>query len=175
MKDPSDVFKKFLDYDLRGHDWQGGYQAGVMAMALELITVAKTIEALPADDPGIPEEIISTIYTLLNGMDLTEQATLWYERVSDWRRPKFVGDEPSPVGIADAEQLSLLPDRESVSSPVSPLGAAARLRKPHATLGSDQSPGLPSDVRALLLGQAAEATRIASQRPPDEIGRPADD
>jgi hypothetical protein len=175
MKDPSDVFKKFLEYDLRSHEWQGGYQAGVMAMALELITVAKTIEALPSENPAIPEEIISTIYTLLNGMDLTEQASVWYDRVADWRRPKFVGDEPSLVGIADVGQLSLPLDPEHASSRVSPLGAAARLGTLHAVPDYGQSPGLPSGVSALLHGTAVNAKQIESERLPDESGPPADD
>lgn len=177
IADPSDVFKKFLEYDLRGHEWQGGYQAGVMAMALELITVAKTIEALPSENPAIPEEIISTIYTLLNGMDLTEQASVWYERVADWRRPKFVGDEPaaSLVGIADAGQLTLPLDHGPSSSRASRSAGVAPLGTLHAEPRFDQSPGLSSGVSALLHGTAVNTKQNESEQPPDEIGRPADD
>ncbi len=176
MADPSNVFKSFLEYNHRSQQWRAGYQAGVMAMALELITVAKTIEALPSPDPVVPEEIISTIYTLLNGMDLTEQATLWYERVSDWRRPKFVGEHAvAPSGVALVGQLSLLPDPESSSSGVSPLGAAARLGTLHAPPHSDQSRDLTSSQLALLRRGEVATKRTGLSKPPGEIGRPADD
>ncbi len=177
MKDPSKVFRSFIGYDHRGHEFHRGYEAGIMAMALELITVAKTVESLPYEDELVPEEIVSTIYTLLNGMDLTEHATLWYERTSEWRRPKLVADELVSVqpDTVSPEQLSLLPRPPRDGAGVSPLGAAARLGTLHAQQPTDQSPGLPSSLLALLHGEGVNTKLIESQRPPGEIGHQADD
>jgi len=177
MKDPSHVFRGFIGFDHRGHDFHRGYEAGLMGMALELITVAKTVEALPAEDPAVREEIVSTIYTLLNGMDLTEQAVLWYDRVAEWRRPKFVPDEPVPSHEhgADAEQLSLLPSPPASSAPASRLGSPVLRHRIPAPPGSDQSQDPPSSWSDLMHYGGARTTHVSSPQSPAEIEHRAAD
>jgi len=174
MKDPSQVFRAFIGFDHRGHDFHRGYEAGIMGMALELITVAKTVEALPTEDPATREEVVSTIYTLLNGMELTEQATLWYERVAEWRKPKFER-EPSHGDTSDAAQLSLLPRPPRASGGVSPLGEATLLHRIPAQPDSDQSQGPPSSWSDLMHYGVARTTPSESPQSPGGSVPQADD
>jgi hypothetical protein len=175
MKDPSRVFRDFIGMDSRSRDFHRGYEAGVMGMALELITVAKTVEAIPSEDPALPEEVISTIYTLLNGLGLTEQAQLWYERTADWRKPRFVPDEPdASLEHADAAaQLSLLPSPPHDAEPFSPLGEAAQRHTPLVQPGYGQSPGPASELSALLRSGGVPTMPTELWQPPDESGDPA--
>lgn len=64
--------------------------AGRVAMAMELMTVAKIIE----DHSLLPskEDTIAVIQTLIIDQDLLEAADEWYHRLSDWRRIKLYGD-----------------------------------------------------------------------------------
>jgi len=174
MKDPSKVFLEFIGFDHRSHEFHRGYEAGLMGMALELITVAKTVEALPYEEDLIPSEIISTIYTLLNGMGLTEHATLWYERTADWRRVSFDPDASLPDAVS-AGQLSLLPQPPRGGAGVSPLGAAARPRRRLATLGSDQSQAPASAPSASRPPASETTTRSGLSRSPGETSDEADE
>lgn len=177
MKDPSKVFRDFIGMDSRSRDFHRGYEAGVMGMALELITVAKTVEAIPSENPALPEEVISTIYTLLNGLGLTEQAQLWYERTADWRRPRFVPDEPSPspVGADDAAQLSLLPNPPHDAEPFSPLGVAAQPHTPLVQPGYGQSSDPASEPWASTHSEEEPTKPTSLWRSPDDSGDPADE
>lgn len=134
VMDPMREFQRFINYRHRPREFQRGFEAGVMGLALELITVVRTLEALPYEDKTAQEETISTIFTLLRGLELDELAVQWYERVNGARKTRFV-----------AEPDASLPDIASAS----PLGADVPIV--HASLGASLIPE----------GQASLGTPVA--------------
>lgn len=161
MMDPTSIFKKFLRYNNRPVDYQAGFEAGMLAMALELITVVKTEESLPTAH----EETISTVYTLLSGMGLDEIATEWYERLNDWRKPTFV-PEPWPGATDVASEPHTAQHHEPSDSPSTasqegpaPLGTAA-------PLGFYRSRDLPYDESEQQLLEALRSRPIVRRQSP---------
>jgi hypothetical protein len=112
---PSEVFKLYLSEKMSVPE--DAIQYGMLAMALEIVTVIKTLEALPTTAVGTREETISVLHTLLRDVGLDLYAYEWYERLNDWRRPSFVPvhepehTEPSeprvpPLSLAHASLLA---------------------------------------------------------------------
>jgi len=127
---PSEVFKLYLSEKMTVPE--DAIQFGMLAMGLEIVTVIKTLEALPTTAVGTREETISVLHTLLKDVGLDLYAYEWYERLNDWRRPSFVPahepehTEPSepqipPLSLAHASLLASRlrseQDLESTSSP----------------------------------------------------------
>jgi hypothetical protein len=104
--------------------------AGRVAMAMELITVAKVIE----DHSLLPskEDTIAVIQTLIIDQDLLEAADEWYHRLSDWRRIKLYGDASEDAVLFHRSVASVLSDLR---------GALPPERSTDAPPGSDQSQG----------------------------------
>lgn len=85
------------------------YDYGMLGMALEILTVIKTIEDLPVIDQGARIETVSVLYTLLSDLDMLEAATETYEKLSEARRVRFVAEPPHAYGAGrhDAFAASL--------------------------------------------------------------------
>ena len=101
---------------------------GRIAMAMELMTVARVIE----DHSLLPskEDTIAVIQTLIIDQDLLEAADEWYNRLSDWRRIKIADDADASHGV-------------DASDRVGPIDAGPPLEQPDAPPGSDRSQDPP--------------------------------
>jgi hypothetical protein len=120
------------------------FHLGRTAMALEVLTVIKTLE-----DDRVPmlalqrEETISVLTTLLLDQDLWESATEWYEKLAEWQRVKLVADVE---GGAGASVRGVPPDD------------AAPVGRIDARLGLRRSLVLPSDGSEQPTNGATEST-----------------
>lgn len=120
MRRPTEVFVSYLAA-VTGRDERAMrrlLELGRIAMAMELITVARIIEEYSL--LASKEDTIAVIQTLIVDQDLLEVADEWYKNLSDWRRIKLADDagvddhdaQPSvPEAPQDAE-----PHRGSISS-----------------------------------------------------------
>lgn len=132
---------------------KGYFDLGRVAMAMEILTVVKTLEgAVGSSLLALErEEIISVLLTLVRNQDLEEVANAWYDYLSKARRLSFVAvaseDElrDARVSAFEAQLRALPPPLDSDESPP-----------------PDRTPLGPSDV----LGESA--TSEAS--PPEESG-----
>lgn len=152
MQNPTETLVEYLTRMgwLQVRDRQ--FRLGRLSLALEVITVIKTLE-----DERVPtmalskEETISVLQTLLQDCGLAEEAMEWYDRLSEWRRPKFVAENgPSPSRTSDA----LPPPSDA-----------------HASLGESprRAPSLDEHTRAL------EHLRRSPAPPLDESGELPDE
>jgi hypothetical protein len=118
------------------------FDMGRLSMALEIITVIRTLE-----DELVPmlalqrQETISVLETLLNDQLLADRAMEYYDRLSLWRQPVFL---PSPEPVRSDE-----PDQDFPASvPSSRLEALRDALDQHESTdvqpGIDQSQDLPS-------------------------------
>jgi hypothetical protein len=141
---PTVVLRQFLEQE---HDLKPRreFYLGRLSMALELITVIRTLE-----DELVPmlalqrAETISVLQTLLQDQGLAEQAMQWYDALSLWRQPRF---EPDVVrGATDDAVVRLR--QLATSDPSSPggalQGALVLADSKRALLDTDQSLALPS-------------------------------
>lgn len=140
IADPTSVLLQFLKRE-HGLKPRREFQLGRLAMALELLTVIKTLE-----DELVPMlvmrrmEIISVLETFLLEQDLDERAKDWYDALNLWRQPSFVR-EPSPGQIV----LSVPLDDGDPSSPLEELEhEPAPYASTRALLDERQSRDLPS-------------------------------
>jgi len=90
MSDPMRVFKLYLQQheSMTSHDnfW---FELGISAMALQIVTWIKTLERLPVTTDVGRQEAIVAMQTLLNELGLWDSAIEVYEKLAEWRRPKF--------------------------------------------------------------------------------------
>lgn len=158
---PTQVLKDFLEQQ-QGLKPRMEFTLGRLAMALEMITVIKTME-----DELVPmlslqrNEIISVLQTLLRDQDLAEPAMEWYEALTLWRQPVFSDElDAEREDTADAEHLlSMLVD--GLASLGGGLQAARVLAEgTRALQGSDQSP-VPSLDELDLMPDEGSDTRLS--------------
>lgn len=88
MARPTDELRSYMatqGFELREIDEL--LKLGRLAMAMEIITVAKILEAhqLLAEN----EQMIAVLQTLLRDQDLMDPALEYYEGLSEWRRIKI--------------------------------------------------------------------------------------
>jgi len=132
MANPTQVFKEYLqehhelepDRVLRTLRW------GRIAMGLEIVSLIRLIE-----DHSIlasKEETISVLRTLLQDQGLEDISLRWYERLSDWRKPKFSVIDGGASDDASASFHEVRP------------GVWLRRHSTDAPLGDDQSQDPPS-------------------------------
>lgn len=103
---PTVELRKFLKFSSL-EQWRA-FESGRLAMALEILTVVKTLE-----DERVPmlalqrAEIISVLETLLVDQGLDEVADRWYGWLGKFRQPKFVpiGNKPSDENASVASTL----------------------------------------------------------------------
>lgn len=110
MARPTDVLRSFMAaHGMDAEKTERILMWGRLAMALELMTVAKIIEdySLLASK----EDTISVIQTLIIDQDLLEHADRWYKELCDWRRIKLA-DADAVYGVPDvrASAPAVLPD-----------------------------------------------------------------
>jgi hypothetical protein len=146
---PTEVLKSYLE-QVQGLKPRMEFTLGRLSMALEMITVIKTIE-----DELVPmltlqrHEVISVLQTLLKDQDLAEPAMEWYEALTLWRQPVFVRP--------DAEHL-LSDLADGLASLGGGLQAALVLAEGTRALhGDDQSPAPASGESDLIPDEAAGA------------------
>jgi hypothetical protein len=103
MKWPTDVFVGFMARHSR-RIGAGSFEAGRLAMALEIITVIRILEEyeLIAEH----EQVISVLQTLLRDQGLEERATAWYEMLDEWRKPKFYDDVSAALDVQPSERVT---------------------------------------------------------------------
>lgn len=171
---PTEVLKAFLQQE-QGLKPRMEFTLGRLSMALEIITVIKTLE-----DEIVPmlslqrAEIVSVLHTLLRDQNLAESAMGWYEALTLWRQPAF-SDEPASEheGTADASRLlSRLAD--VASSQGGGLQHARALAEGTRALHDErQSPDPPSDVWDPTPDEAVEAmhSELYESLDDGEIGR----
>lgn len=86
MADPSKVFRRYLKATPSEERW---YQYGMLAMSLEIITRIKVLESLPVTTEIGRQESITVLYTMLREIGIEEIAFEWYDKLSEWRKPKL--------------------------------------------------------------------------------------
>lgn len=172
VMNPLVVFQRFINYKHRSREFKRGFEAGCMAMALELRTVVKTLEALPGDS----EETISTIHTFLTSLELSELSEEWYNRIAEARRLHFVAEPDAlPHGTASSEQPSAEVHGAHASELVSRYRGEQASPDIPASPALGQSPDRPSSSSAQLSRGAALSRRIGSPLSPGGIAPPADE
>jgi hypothetical protein len=151
------VLKSYLE-QVQGLKPRMEFTLGRLSMALEMITVIKTIE-----DELVPmltlqrHEVISVLQTLLKDQDLAEPAMEWYEALTLWRQPVFVRPDAGLGAISDAEHL-LSDLADGLASLGGGLQAALVLAEGTRALhGDDQSPAPASGESDLIPDEAAGA------------------
>jgi hypothetical protein len=116
MRRPTEVFESYmaLEYGVP----RGWYKYGRLSMALEILTVMRLLD----EHSGIvahAQETISVLQTLLVDQDLFDDASMWYEKLSEWRRPKFyvVGDPDADASALEAPHRTLPPHDSTDAQP----------------------------------------------------------
>jgi hypothetical protein len=100
------------------------FQAGRLAVGMELLTQMKVIRELPFTELTV--ELEAMIMGFLVDQRLIDDAELWYDKLDAWRSPKF-----SAVEVVASD----------VSSPAaSDEGALARIRRTRASLEAHRGP-----------------------------------
>ena len=131
MARPTEVFWKWLtvkhEATLREEQY---FLMGRIAMALEVLTVVKTLEESSLLIFS-PHETISVLRTLLVDQDIDVAAQQVYDHLAEWRKVKFA-DVSDEVASAHA------------SEPEARRGVLTLLEHTLALPGSDQSPDPPS-------------------------------
>src|SRR5262245_43915009 len=91
---PTEVLMAYMQWSKppAGFDW------GRLALGLEVVTLIRTLEAIPVVNDAERQGTIATLITLLREQGL-EDAYGVYDTLSDWRRVRF---EPLPPTIAYA-------------------------------------------------------------------------
>lgn len=96
IKDPSRLLWAYLARNAHTQesalDW---FLLGQMAMALEVITVIKSLEGIPIVSDRGRVETISVLQTLLVDTDMADHAYDLYEELNEWRKPRFQDSEAS--------------------------------------------------------------------------------
>lgn len=138
---PTELYLRWLQGGLYKGPPGVAFQFGRRAMALELITVYRTLEALDDGDVmhlGIPEAL-SLIQTLLIDQGLWDSANELYDELCEWRRVRLEPvDEPARVGLAsDASAPAKSPPPAGDTRALPPLGQTRGL--PSASLGEPES------------------------------------
>lgn len=129
MSEPAKVFKAYLRGTASEDMW---YQYGMLAMSLEMITRIKVLEELPVTTEVGRQEAITVLHTMLTEMDISELAWEWYEKLDEWRKPKF---RPQSVYEQLEQQLA---HAEPSDVPGGPLHLS-RLPRSHASLLASES------------------------------------
>jgi hypothetical protein len=128
------------------------YEYGRLSLALEILTVVKTLE-----DERVPmlalqrAETISVLRTLLVDQGMDTMAETWYDFLVEWRQPKFVAEGVSVPASADVTLQDALALAEST----------------RAELDERQSLALPSGESDEQTTGEDEATRIELSESPD--------
>lgn len=92
MSRPAKVFTAYIQLS---RESEGAFQLGMLGMALEIITRIKVLESLPVTTEVGRQEAITVLQTMLTELGISDYAYEWYERLSEWRRPKFQPDASS--------------------------------------------------------------------------------
>lgn len=155
---PSHVFKQYVRST--GRLDNTSYHMGMMALALEIITQIKVLEEMRyiASDLG-REEAVSALQTLLKDCGIHDVAYEMYDRLAEWRKPKFSPLRPHdelshvPLGISSFASESLEASRsgEPSSDDASPPEDLSRDSKPPASPPARRDPGetlLPTSLLA---------------------------
>jgi len=151
IKNPTETVRALLKIDVAN----GAFSAGRLAMALEVVTVIRTLEEIPSImQPRESAVVISVLQTFLvdQGFDWCYRT---YDELSASRRPTFV-PEPSLSSIADADGPYVLdPQRGPVfadevlpgaASPVDALRALSVVRQNRDDVTSDEQLELTAEV-----------------------------
>lgn len=97
MADATNVLKQHLERLSVRLDSRS-FELGQLAMALEIVTLIRSLEALPVVSDLGRQEAITALHTLLVEQGIEDLAYEWYDFLSASRRPRFV-PEHVPRGI----------------------------------------------------------------------------
>ena|SRR5215471_6988858 len=122
---PTEVLMAYMQWGKPppGYDW------GRLALALEVVTLIRTLERIPVVNDAERQGTIATLHTLLREQGL-EDVYDAYERLAEWRRVKFVPDDFafSPQASASAVAPAQLRQSRGDNGPSSPPVAGGRAR-----------------------------------------------
>jgi hypothetical protein len=95
IRNPTTVMQRLLRDALRD---EASFWYGRLAMALEVITLIKTLEEVPGTSltEAGRQETVSTLVTFLRDQGFDDVAYKQYEVLNDWRKLKF---EPSSSSL----------------------------------------------------------------------------
>lgn len=123
IHEPTAVLVKNLGQSLRD---ETSFWYGRLAMALEVVTLIKTLEDVPgtsATETG-RQETIAVLQGFLKSQGFDELAYKHYDVLNEWRRLKFVAYHelsPSAIASAGARDDGRLRESQPESGPSSPL------------------------------------------------------
>jgi len=86
MKDATGVLKAYM----AANKIAPSYELGQLTVALEVVSLIRTLESIPVVSVAEKEGTIATLHTLLRESQL-ESAYEAYDALAEWRRVKFVG------------------------------------------------------------------------------------
>lgn len=132
IKNPSEVLESWLESE----GFQRSYLWGRVAMALELITVKRTLEAYGEAMMDFErEQIISVLDTFMVSQGVANRAYELYEWLLEWRKLKF---------IAVDEAVEHVDPDVQPSEPGRPLSVSVPERHRRVLRGNGRSPDPPS-------------------------------
>jgi len=89
MAQPSEVLKSYVQL---ARVSENAYKLGMLGMALEIVTRIRVLESLPITTEVGRQEAIVCLHTMLQELGIEEETYEWYDKLSEWRKPKFRRD-----------------------------------------------------------------------------------
>ncbi len=83
------------------------FEAGILAMGLEIVTVLKTLEGIPITSEAARAETESVLHTLLVEMGIADHVYELYGNLDEWRKPKFRAAVPAHAPAANADAAAV--------------------------------------------------------------------
>lgn len=160
MAQPAQVFKSYLEATAFEDRW---YQYGMLAMSLEIITRIKVLEELPVTTEVGRQEAITVLHTMLTEIGISELAHEWYDRLDEWRKPKF--SEERPVRSPDLSVYELLEQQLVHAEPSD--APDGQLRPGQASASELASEHEARPLAPSLLGSPPEP--VGERRSPREV------
>lgn len=96
MANPSGVLEEYIGERRRLTAAQvrrdAHYRDGKLAVALEIVGLIRTVSDMPVVTEQGRAELVSGLETLLVGLGMRDAAWDWYDRLAEWRAPKFLAE-----------------------------------------------------------------------------------
>jgi len=134
---PTEVYRQYLEYWASNGREGNWWEEGRLAMALEIITVRKSLRSMGVTDTSVLD-------SLLVDQGLFDQAEELYEVLNEWRRPRFLAEDLDSGQPDESSSPGALP-----ASPTPRTLGTPRLPR------QDRTTGPSPESRALAIGRGA--------------------
>ena len=142
---PGRVFRQYLKATDVVVD-EVSFELGALYVALEIMSHIKMLEERAVVSEWGRQEACSTLHTLLQQLNLSDQTVEMYDRLIHWRRPRFVAEHalgPEDIAAAAGDETQGWAPSFVLSEPVpwpSRLGSFDDQPPGHQSLDEDSWP-----------------------------------